>query len=477
MSKKAIRGITVAAICSAGITFVSAPTFAANSGDITFSAELLPSTTVTIPTNPVGVNITPSSAGAFGSTSFNVTVSTNQPGYTLSMTTSSTSLASTTINPETNEYFTIPTLDFVSSGYTESNFTRNRWGISIDGSNYNAIAASQQLKDTDTATNADITTIGVGANLDLLTASGSYSTTIEFIVVPKIVTTPPSIEDITYLQDFSAYSRSDLAAIKNSMTTNQAYQLIDGRDNTTYHVAKLIDNGIWFLDNLALDLTNSAVLNDLSSANTNATTASLTALKSGNRVAGDQYATAGVANLTSGNSYNIPLVNMASKDVIPADAPTNGAGYKKVGGYYNFCAASAGSYCYDEDKYENGSFFGDATEDICPAGWKLPSSDKNTEGDYYALATIVYGTDDYEIMELSNPTKAAEFRTMLSLPFSGDFYDGSVEGRDKSGSFWTNTINGNAAYFLHIGGGSYQNILPYEWYDQTQGNSIRCVVK
>ena len=230
MNKKVMQSIALTTLFGVGFVLAGSSAFAANSGDITFSAELLPSTTVTIPTNPVGVNITPSSAGAFGSTSFDVTVSTNQPGYTLSMTTSSTSLASTTINPETNEYFTIPTLDFVSGGYTESNFTRNRWGISIDGGNYNAIAASQQLKDTDTATNADVTTIGVGANLDLLTASGSYSTTIEFAVVPKVRML--AIQDIT------------TATCPTTRTL-----VYDSRDGQEYYIQK-IDSVCWMTSNL-----------------------------------------------------------------------------------------------------------------------------------------------------------------------------------------------------------------------------------
>ena len=448
MSKKAIRGTIIAAICSAGIAFVSAPTFAANSGNIDFSTEILPSTTITIPNAPVGVNITPSSAGAFGSTSFNVTVSTNQPGYTLSMTTNSTRLTSTTVDPETNEYFTIPTLDFVSGGYTQSTFTRNRWGISIDGGNYNAVAASQQLKDTSVATNADTTTIGVGANLDLLTASGSYSTTIEFTVVPKIMMS--AIQDIT------------TATCPTSPTL-----VYDNRDGTEYHIQKLGDGKCWMLDNLALDLANSTVLNNVTAANTNASATSLNYLKNGGGTTSDQYAITGVTNWTSyDNSYSVPSIVITDKDVVPNNAPTNGAGYNKIGGYYNFCTASAGSYCYGDGTSE-GASSGDATEDICPKNWRMPTG--NTSGEYAALAKVIYGSTG----NTSDATATANYRSALSLPLSGSFYDGSAGFRGTSGDFWSSTrYNDRSMYLLGI---VSNNLYPSSYNYRFFNYSIRCL--
>ena len=456
MNKKVMRSIALTTLFGAGFVLAGNSAFAANSGDITFSAELLPSTTVTIPTNPVGVNITPSSAGAFGSTSFNVTVSTNQPGYTLSMTTSSTSLASTTINPETNEYFTIPTLDFVSGGYTQSNFTRNRWGISIDGGNYNAIAASQQLKDTDTATNADVTTIGVGANLDLLTASGSYSTTIEFAVVPKI----------TCLSAISG-NMQDIVAT-SSYCDGATGTMTDSRDGTTYHVAKLADGKIWMLDNLALDLTDSTVLNNVAAANTNASATSITALKSGNRTAGDQYATSGVSSNWTTDSFSDPRINMANKDIIPSNAPTNGAGYNKVGGYYNYCAASAGSYCYGNGS-SAGTSSGNATEDICPKNWRMPTG--GTNGEYAALANIIYGSTG----NTADATAIADYRNALSLPLSGGFFLGSIEYLGSGGTFWSNSRASSSSdmYYMSV---DTSDVSPSQYYQRQLGMSVRCLV-
>ena len=143
------------------------------------------------------------------------------------------------------------------------------------------------------------------------------------------------------------------------------------------------------LDNLRLDLTNSTVVNNLSTSNTNADADSLTSLKSGNRANGDQYATAGLplSNWTSGNSYS-PQVNVSgsvtagsnnntwtgyyTKDTI---APvTYGLGSGKIGAYYNYCAASAGSYCYDSISTDpNSGYLRDISSDICPKNWKMPT--------------------------------------------------------------------------------------------------------
>ena len=391
-----MRSIAVIATFGVGVALFGSSAFAVNSGDITFSAELLPSTTVTIPTNPVGVNITPSSAGAFGSTSFNVTVSTNQTGYTLSMTTSSTSLASTTINPETNEYFTIPTLDFVSGGYTESNFTRNRWGISIDGGNYNAIAASQQLKDTDVATNADVTTIGVGANLDLLTASGSYSTTIEFAVVPKI----------TCLSTLSG-NMQDIAAA-SSYCDGASGTMTDSRDGKTYTVAKIGDT-IWMTKNL--------------------------------NIAGGTTLTPVTSNVTS--NYTLPASSTAGFDDDTKAYVYNDSTY---GGYYSWIAATVGANLDS----------GNATSDICPKGWRLPTS------------------DEYEALKSTYTTGATLTVSPWYGAYGGYYDDGSANDVGSGGSYWSSTAyNSIFAYVLSFYSSGANVADTYK----DDGSSVRCIVK
>ena len=201
-------------------------------------------------------------------------------------------------------------------------------------------------------------------------------------------------EEQTYLQNLSA----------DKCTTTMS-TAIDSRDGTEYHIQRLADGKCWLLDNLALDLTNPTVLNGMNENNTHASNTTLgylkgTTTRDPDTDANGQYATAGVSNWTSSYSYSAPLVNMTSKDVVPTsyngtDDPMKDkvvAGNWKVGGYYNYCAASAGSYCYGNGTSE-GAPSVNATEDICPKGWRMPTG--STSGEYSALANAIYGSTGY----------------------------------------------------------------------------------
>lgn len=140
----------------------------------------------------------------------------------------------------------------------------------------------------------------------------------------------------------------------NSMTVKTVYKIKDCRDNEYYNIAKLGDGNVWMLDNLRLNLVESEVLNSISSANTNASSDSLNILKNNMREWQTNQAAA----------YDVPLANISRiNDVVEVG---------KVGVYYNYCAASAGSYCYQADDTDHGN----ATQDICPSGWRIPSIDE-----------------------------------------------------------------------------------------------------
>ena len=152
---------------------------------------------------------------------------------------------------------------------------------------------------------------------------------------------------ITYMQDINSGNKS---TVLSALTQDTTYQIKDNRDNETYCVGKLADGNLWLLDNLALDLTNSTVLSGMNESNTHASNTTLNYLKNGGGTTSDKYAITGVVNWTdsptyaSSYSYSDPLVNLTDKDIIPSDATSQAEQYK-VGGYYNYCAASAGSFC------------------------------------------------------------------------------------------------------------------------------------
>ena len=214
------------------------------------------------------------------------------------------------------------------------------------------------------------------------------------------------------------------------------------------------------LDNLSLDLTNSTVLNSLTVDNTNADLASLTSLKSGNRSDGDRYASSGFVAWVQGDELNKYYQAKANADYKDTTVTNYGAGSGKVGVYYNYCAASAGNYCYDYGAgVDNPSTLRDAQYDICPYNWRIPTSSDN--GEYQALY-IAYSND------------AVNFRTALSTSLSGIFNYGSVDDQGSDGYFWSSTYDSNSVmYRLSVNSNS---VYPSNGYNRDRGFSVRCLV-
>ena len=276
--------------------------------------------------------------------------------------------------------------------------------------------------------------------------------------------------DILYAQWKS--NKIYIQDITTATCPTTATKVYDNRDETSYHIKKLADGRCWMLDNLALDLTNSTVKNNLTASNTNASATSLNYLKNGGGTTSDKYATAGVANWTSSYSFSAPLVNMDSKNVVPDNAPTNGQGDNKVGGYYNYCAASAGSYCYGNGTYY-GNPSGNATEDICPAGWRM--SIGNTTGEYSALANVIYGSTG----STSDATAVANYRNALSLPLSGSFNNGSANGQGSTSHFWSSTKrDDHNMYLMSVSiSSSSTSLNPSTSTLSYYGTPVRCIAK
>ena len=273
-------------------------------------------------------------------------------------------------------------------------------------------------------------------------------------------------KEVTYLQNLSA----------DKCTTTMS-TAIDSRDGTEYHIQRLADGNCWLLDNLALDLTNSTVLSGMTADNTNASNTTLGYLKGTTTgTTSDQYATAAVANWTSSYSYSAPLVNISNKDVVPTayngtDDPMKDqvvAGNWKVGGYYNYCAASAGSYCYG-DGTSYGTSSGNATEDICPKGWRMPGGGSTVN------LTATPPTGEYQnLYNNSNYNTYANYRSALRLPLSGYFNNGSARFQGSYGGFWSSTRDyDDTMYYLYVG---TSGIYPANYDGRSYGYSVRCVL-
>ncbi len=248
-------------------------------------------------------------------------------------------------------------------------------------------------------------------------------------------------KQVIYLQNLDA-----------SKCTTTAITAIDARDGEEYKIQRLADGKCWMLDNLRLDLTNSTILNGLTTTNTHADTNSLTSLKSGNRSAGAQYASSGFVRWDSSSSSNVFNQAKANADYKNTTTTSYGSGSGKIGVYYNYCAASAGSYCYDD-----GSGTGNASYDLCPAGWRMPTGGSSSE--YQAL----YAAYD-----------ATSFRNALSTPLSGYFREGWPGAQGSFGSFWSSTYA--TGYYMDSLYVTSSVVYPANIYGRYYGNSLRCLL-
>ena len=401
-----------------------------------------------------------------------ITVTTNNiAGYQLSATVGN----ATTYDYRELKHETVNTALFnsLAVGTTLDQLsTPSTWGYSTDsGTSYSGLpkyddTTNVAVLNDSTASGTETTNFLIGAYADQNQLAGDYKNVINFNIVTNRV---PVTWEMAYAnagktKTYGYYSIQDAtSAMCAEVDMGETITVRDVRDDETYLIGKLADNKCWMLDNLALDLTNPSVLNSLSSANTNidsaTETATLKSLKEGNRSAETpQYADgAFVAAWDSTHTteyYNRASVNADSKNVT---VTSYGAGSGKVGVYYNYCAASAGSYCYDEHAAPEGE---NATQDVCPKGWRMPTG--GITGEYEALYAA-YSSD------------ATNFRNALSTPLSGTFSGGSPRNQESIGSFRASTRNSDYSMYSLAVGSSFAFTQGYGY--RAGGDSVRCLLK
>ncbi len=216
---------------------------------------------------------------------------------------------------------------------------------------------------------------------------------------------------------------------------------IDNRDGQSYTIQRLADGKCWMMDNLNLGATT-ITASSLDSTNTNvAVPVSVN----------DTFNTWKVANSSTPTS----LTTAAYTSVEGTDA-TSGT---KYGSLYNFCAASAGTIC-------SSSNSSNASYDICPAGWRLPT-----------------GGSSGEFQNLRNQTEYNSFAKMrasianggAAFALAGDFVRGSVTAVGTEGYYWSSTRSTTEnMYGLFM--------MTNTWHSadngtRTVGRSIRCVIE
>ena len=206
-----------------------------------------------------------------------------------------------------------------------------------------------------------------------------------------------------------------------AISTGNSKTLTDSRDNNSYTAAKLSDGKCWMTQNLRL--YGRTISADQSDTNANYTVPSSTA----------------PANWLS-LSDNSQMVYYG--------------GNTTHGGYYTWCAATAGS-CVSS---------GEAQYSICPKGWRLPTANEvgtlaskkeswtgsgwNIGGAYWPAAGRIYETQDY---------------------------GANIWVVGKGGYYWTRTANNRSPYILYMDSGyvnkdTNSSLIYY-------GYAIRCIAK
>ena len=326
-----------------------------------------------------------------------------------------------------NEFFSALRLAYIgsfSNGFTEVDYA---------GTYGYYWASTRDSYWADTMQYLEISDYGISLSGSLSKARG---------MVMRCVASVPDSEK-TYLQD-----------ITSDTCPAEPTTVYDRRDGESYLIQKLADGNCWFLDNLRLDVVHTD-LQSLKGA-TNASDETLEYLKgitTGD--VSDRYATSAAANWANALSYSNPYMT----DIYMDDARSYGDGQAKFGAHYNYCMATAGSYCYGDGGESAGSPSGNATEDICPAGWRMPTG--GTGGEYEAL----YNSYD-SLQSLRNALRAVPSGYVSSY--------GDISNRGSYGQYWSSTY----------GDSSTMNQLYISQYDvdltrnfgRSYGSSIRCVM-
>ena len=302
--------------------------------------------TIEIPNNNVSVNLDPTAS--LETVDLPVTVITDAPyGYTLMMTSNTSNLTRTTMLD--GQYPTIPTLS-----PTATTFDVNHWGYKTptDGKFLSFDPSGVQVGYSDSAeTTGKTETITFGAKANSGTPIGTYKID---LTLSALVNSRPLyvITDMTTMQQFKGLPIDDKYSILDSMAEGESYTLKDSRDNQEYTVAKLFDGNIWMTKNLNL-AGGTALYSDTSN------------VPDGYPSSGNNpyytlptSSTSGFSNDSTAYVYNSGRTNCSSPGCYS---------------YYSYPAATAGT---------NPSS-GDATSDICPAGWRLP-----TNKEYESLISI-----------------------------------------------------------------------------------------
>ena len=437
---------------------------------------------ITLP-DTVAIDVTPTPDGTFSSSNVNLSVSTNNnSGYALYFATTGDDNHMHSQNQATTE-----TIAPVSGSVTQATFANNTWGYNLRAASEGDANASTQyqavptsgdtaLKTTSAPSN-DSYNLTFGAKVNTSIPSGTYTNT----VAVSVVANPPLVADMTSLSTMQEMTPEVCEATE----VGTVARLTDARDQKQYWVTKLADGNCWMTQNLDLDLSTSKALTpDDSDVSSNWTpTRSTTTSIFSNTTNTEQYSwdpgywvksdpdgysnycgsSSGITSFNDADCTSAGWTNVSSMTPMD-DGTTNtvisGNTYNAhylVGNFYQWNAATAGT---------GGTITSqEATDSICPKGWRLPTS--KSSGEYQALMAA------YNITSNTDSTTRITQSPLYFHP-SGNVSSGSLRYAGDSGYYWSSTAysSTNSAYGLYFGSGY---VDPSNISSRYYGFSVRCL--
>ncbi len=220
--------------------------------------------------------------------------------------------------------------------------------------------------------------------------------------------------------------------------------LYDIRDRNSYTIAKLPDGNCWMTQNLALAPTT----------NTN-----LVLTPSDSNVSSD-FTFPSSAIETGTNAWTADTLHVYIQS---GSDSTNGAPY---GNLYNWYTATAGTGLSTKAK--------DATQDICPKGWRLPDGGQSEAGSFYELDIALGGTgeDRYPDTESLNKFRLSPYL----FPYSGRYSDdGGLLYQGSRGIWWSRNAytSAGSAYLFALNSNGAVRLQASSIV--RRGFSIRCI--
>ena len=516
-----------------------------DSGESAAQAEVVTSTVSFAFGDPVGVTtLTPvSESGASARYSVKATVGVeNSGGYTVYLGSNKSELtgknSGVTINGVTSSssYESLPVnswgynaIEGETAGTSFSRMPENVRGVALGGND------SPNIK-----SDSKVFTLSFAAHI----GNDKPADTYENEVTLSVVSSPLEITGLASLTNMQEMT----SAVCEASEVGETRQLIDVRDGKSYWVAKLKDNNCWMTQNLDLDIPASGFPDsatasmsyqnsDMSAAWTNPTAATTSTISTSTITTnvtqsrswdqGKFILNTPLAGATCSNNRglsscaNVGFVLAGSR--VPSSDPefytktvytgTNGGTCKKdantavseatsgecaqydahyeVGNWYTWSAVTAGTGIDIKSVGASGAVTSesnlvDAPSSICPKGWRLPSSGRNSSTSSFATA---YGRkysykallQRYNSAGTAASTMSVNDSVVAPLFFvrSGDIRDnGYLNNSGSAAYYWSSTAYTNVddAQSLYIASNG-TNLYPSSTDDRYYGLSARCVAR